>query len=143
MDKSPYESPDATLEDVADIQVPAEIMKKIKNAWIAGIISISITLGLILISISGTSIMGINYTGFVDVVFMCIFTFGIYKNSRTCAVLMLLLFLANKIIMFIEAGTASGVPLALVFLWYYTQGVIGTFQYHAHIKKPPEFSSEA
>ncbi|MBK8185857.1 MAG: hypothetical protein IPK77_00545 [Cellvibrio sp.] len=60
MNENPYEAPKANtvLEAVAD--VPTEIKKKIKNAWIAGLISIAITLIIILISFTGTSIMGIN-----------------------------------------------------------------------------------
>ena len=138
MNENPYEAPKANtvLEAVAD--VPTEIKKKIKNAWIAGLISIAITLIIILISFTGTSIMGINYTGLLDVVLMSIFVFGIYKNSRVCAILMLLLFLVNKILMLIQSGSLGGslpsIPLALLFLWFYTQGVIGTFQYHAYLK---------
>jgi hypothetical protein len=63
-----------------------------------------------------------------------IFTFGIYKKSRVSAILMLVLFAANKVIFWLEAGTASGLPLALVFLWLNTQGVIGAFQYHRLVK---------
>ena len=134
MNQNPYSSPDSTLDESDMLVIPDEVKKKIKNAWIAGLISITITVAITLISVSGDDIMGLNYTSFIDVAFMVVFTFGIYKNSRACAILMLLLFLLNKIIMFIQAGTASGLPLALVFLWYYTQGVIGTFQYHNHIK---------
>ena len=111
--------------------VPEETLKKIKHAWIAGLISIAITVILTLVSMSGTNILGLDATAFIDVFLMVIFTFGIYKNSRTCAVLMLLLFTANKVIMWQEAGTASGLPLALVFFWFYTMGVVGTFQYHS------------
>ena len=116
-------------------EIPEEALKKIKNAWIAGLVSIGLTVVLTLISMSGTDIMGLDAWAFVDVFLMLIFVFGIYKKSRTCAILMLLLFAANKVLMWMEAGVASGLPLALVFLWFYTQGVIGTFQYHSHIKK--------
>lgn len=117
------------------VEIPEEILKKIKNAWVAGLVSIGTTVVFTLISMSGTDIMGLDAWAFVDVFLMLIFVFGIYKKSRTCAVLMLLLFAANKIVMWLEAGTASGLPLALVFLWFYTQGVIGTFQYHSLVKK--------
>lgn len=66
---------------------------------------------------------------------MAIFTFGIYKKSRTCAVLMLLLFAANKVIMWFESGSVSGLPVSLIFLYFYFMGVVGTFQYHKIIKQ--------
>lgn len=134
MEQSPYSTPEANLESSQKVEIPEKIQKKIKYAWIAGLISISVTILLTLISMSGTDIMGLDAWAFVDVAFMIIFVFGIYKKSRVCAILMLCLFSVNKIIMWFEAGTISGLPLALVFIWFYTQGVIGTFQYHRLIK---------
>lgn len=135
MDQNPYESPGSSLDQAASIDVPEEIKKKIKNAWVAGIISIALTIVVTLISLYGTSIMGLGWEAFVDVGLMCIFTYGIYRNSRTCALLMLMFFLLNKIVMFMESGSISGLPIALLFLWFYSQGVIGTFQYRSHVKK--------
>lgn len=53
MNENPYEAPktNMVLETIAE--VPVEIKKKIKNAWIAGLISITITLIIILISFTG------------------------------------------------------------------------------------------
>ncbi|MFB9867078.1 hypothetical protein [Vreelandella sulfidaeris] len=110
-----------------------EALKKIKNAWIAGVVSIAITIAFTFYSMYATEVLGFNAFAFIDVALMGVFTFGIYKKSRVCAVLMLLLFAANKALMAIE-GNASGIIMALVFLWLYIQGVIGTFQYHK-IKK--------
>lgn len=146
MDQSPYTAPESILETESSTEVSKKILQKIKNAWIAGIISITITLVLVFISLSGTDISGIglDYTAFVDITLMVIFTFGIYKKSRTCAILMLLLFAANKIIIWIDTGSLNGLPLAAVFLWFYTQGVIGTFQYQNFLKaRPEEFTQEA
>ena len=140
MDQSPYTTPEATLEIESSTEVPKKILQKIKNAWIAGIISITITLVLVSISLLATDISGIglDYSAFLDITLMAIFTFGTYKKSRTCAILMLLLFAANKIIIWIDTGSVNALPLAMVFLWFYTQGVIGTFQYHSYLKAPSE-----
>ena len=110
-------------------------LKKIKNAWVTGLISITITVVFTLISISGKDILGLDAFAFIDVFLMAIFTFGIYKKSRTCAVLLLLIFVSNKVIMWFESGTARGIPLALVFLYFYIMGIVGTFQYHKIIKQ--------
>jgi serine/threonine-protein kinase len=145
MDQSPYTTPESILEIESSIEVPKKILQKIKNAWIAGIVSITITLVLVFMSLSGTDISGIglDYSAFVDITLMVVFTFGIYKKSRTCAILMLLLFAANKIIIWIDTGALNGLPLAFVFLWFYTQGVIGTFQYQNFLKAPPEEFTQA
>ncbi len=116
------------------VKVPEEILKKIKNAWVAGLISIGVTVAFTMISMTGADILGLDAWAFADVILMFIFVFGIYKKSRTCAILLLLLFIANKALMWLEMGVANGLPLALIFLWFYTQGVIGTFQYHAYLK---------
>lgn len=118
-----------------DQTLELEALKKIKNAWVAGLVSIAITIAFTLYSMYGTELMGLNAFAFIDVVLMGIFTFGIYKGSRVCAILMLLLFAANKALMAM-GGNTSGIIMALVFLWLYIQGVIGTFQYHK-LKKLP------
>ena len=117
------------------IAPPEAILKKIKNAWVAGIISIIITLVFALLALSGANLLGLDAFAFVDIFLMIIFTFGIYKKSRISAILMLALFAANKIFMWLDSGSASGLPLALVFLYFYGQGVLGTFQYHNYMNK--------
>lgn len=133
MNQNPYTPPQSELVKPIDIEVPPGITKKIKNAWVAGLISITITVLLTVISISGNPILGLDATAFIDVGLMSIFVYGIYKNSRVSAILMLLLFLSNKILMWVQSGTLTGLPLAIVFFWFYTQGVVGTIQYHRHV----------
>ena len=127
---NPYKAPEAPLE-VQVVEEPDEkVAKKIKNAWVAGVISASITVVFILISLAGTSLGGINAWSFFDVAVILALSYGIYRKSRTCAVLLFLVFLANKLIMWAGAGNVSGFPLALVFLYFFAQGIMGTFQYH-------------
>jgi hypothetical protein len=57
-------------------------------------------------------------------------SYGVYRKSRVCAVLMLAFFLLNKVIMWMNAGTPNGVVMSLVFFWLFGQGVVGTFEYH-------------
>ena len=129
MNEEGYSIPQAELDKEENKEVPVEILKKIKYAWIAGIISIAVTVVLTLISMSGTDIPGLDAFSFIDVFLMVIFTFGTYKKSRTCAILMLLLFSVNRLIVWFDSGNTIS-PLALVFLWFYTMGVVGTFQFH-------------
>ena len=131
MSDNPYRTPEAALDQPApQIDIPEEITKKIKNCWIAGLISIAITLVFTLIAISGTNILGLNAWSFIDVAILAALTFGVYKKSRVCATLLLVFFVVNKVIMWMEAGTPSGLPMAIVFFWFFGQGVVGTFQFH-------------
>ncbi len=142
MNQKPCDLTQSDLAEDVKVEVPDEIMKKIKNAWVTGLISIGITLASIVSSLFGTTaFFGITFRGGLTFL-MCIFTFGTYKKSRVCAVLMFLLFLADKIITFIIMLMKVdipelwvGLPVGLIFLWFYSLGVVGTFQYHRFIKE--------
>jgi hypothetical protein len=135
MSRNPYAPPGAEVDEVVpDAEVPAPILKKIRNAWVAGIISTVVTLVFTLLAIAGTSIAGITGWQLLDVVLMAGLSYGIYRKSRTCAVLMLVYFLVSKILQVVEGGKPSGIVLALVFFYYYAHGVAATFAYHKHLK---------
>lgn len=110
--------------------ISPDILKKIKNAWIAGLFSGSVTLVVALLAISGNDIFGASAWLFIDVALIFGLTFGIYKKSRTCAILMLIYFIFSKIIVMVEDGKPSGLPVALVIIYFYWHGIVGTFQYH-------------
>lgn len=113
-----------------------DIAKKIKNAWVAGAISGGLTLVVVLIAIfSGKDIAGIDAWSLIDVVFILGFSYGVYRKSRTCAILLFVIFLLSKVITWVDSGRPSGLPLALVFLWYYAQGIVGTFAYHKALRE--------
>lgn len=135
MENNPYAPPTANIElpDTVLI-VPPNILKKIKHAWIACVISGCITLIYSLLAISGKSILGYSAWELVDTAFVFALAFGIYKKSRTCAVLMLVYFIASKIILIEASGKFTGIFLALIFIYCYVQGVIGTFQYHRFLR---------
>jgi serine/threonine-protein kinase len=131
MSTNPYKPTTTNLDVVEpELAVPEDIAKLIKSGWIAGLISIGITMIFILLSIFGTSIMGINAWGLIDVGLMAGLTYGVYRKSRTCAVLLLAFFVLSKIAMWVQAGSPSGWIMALIFAWYFFQGASGTFQYH-------------
>jgi serine/threonine-protein kinase len=113
--------------------VPDEVLKKIKHAWTAGLISAALTLLVTLLAVFGVKMMGFDAWEFLDVAFILGLTYGIYRKSRVCAVLMLVYFLISKIIIFAQSGKPNGIVMAVVFLYYYAQGVAGTFAYHKHV----------
>jgi serine/threonine-protein kinase len=132
----PYQPPSASLElPDADIEPSAGIARKIKGAWVAGLVSAGITLLFVLISLgSGSAIMGINAWAFVDIGIFLGLAYGVYRRSRTCAVLLFLFFLFEKIAMFASAKTLGSVPIAIIFIYLYGRGMVGTFQYHRERK---------
>jgi len=104
--------------------------KAIKNAWGAGIISGVLTLIVTIVAMAGYDFMGFSVWNLLDVAVIAGLTFGIYRKSRTCAVIMLVYFIGSKFLMWAETKSVSGLPMALVFSWYFFQGIRGTFAWH-------------
>jgi serine/threonine-protein kinase len=126
---NPYSAP-VTTSGIQARDVPEEILKKIKHAWVAAVISGCITLVVTLVAMSGTDILGFSAWELIDVALIFGLALGIYKKSRACAVIMFVYFIASKILIMMQTGRPTGVPLALVFAYYFWQGIAGTFAYH-------------
>jgi hypothetical protein len=132
MPLNPYEAPKAPLDMAAVApEVDPQIVNMIQMAWIAGLISVALTVILSVVSIvSGHSVRGIDGYALFDAAVMLGLTFGVYRKSRSCAVLLLAFFLLSKILMWIGAGNVNGLPFALAFMGAFAAGVLGTFKYH-------------
>jgi hypothetical protein len=113
-----------------------QAVEKIRNAWIAGLISGFITLFATLVAATsegGTvNLQGtpISLWNLLDVFLILLFTFGIYMKSRVAAIGMFIYFLASKLLM-LAAGTAlPGALAGIVFLYFYFEGARGAITYH-------------
>ncbi|WP_375328730.1 hypothetical protein [Microcystis sp. BLCC-F210] len=96
---------------------------QIKTAWITGTISGVMTL-------LGTLFLNIPDL-FIDVVLTFGLSFGIYKKSRICAVIMFGYFIFSKILLWeILKGDPLGLIVSIAFIYFFWQGVQGTFAYH-------------
>ena len=116
-------------------------MKHIKYAWVAGVISGSMTLLLILIAASGSTMvaeLGVDWWSLIDVVAIFGLSLGIYKKSRVCALLMFIYFVGSKIILWATMGNVGGVPLAILFGYFFFQGIRATFAYHSLSEQTPQ-----
>lgn len=131
MDSNPYKASTVILDvEERDLEVPPEIAKEIKGAWIAGLVSAGITLVFVGLALMGKALLGVDAWALVDVALMAALSFGVFLKCRTCAILLLALFTLNKILMFMESATVSGLLLTLIFFYFFVQGVVGTFQFH-------------
>lgn len=129
---NPYEAPKASLEPPGGgAEVPQDVLKKIRNGWIAALISGCFTLVIALVAMNGLDITGLGGPElFIDVVLIFALTYGIYRKSRIAATIMLIYFIFSKIVIWQETGRPNGLLVALIFLYFYTQAMIATFQYH-------------
>lgn len=136
MEMNVYEAPKSDVA-AAQVEIPAEISKKIKGGWIAAIISGVMTLAIMLIALNtGTLNNLFDIWTSLDVVLIFALAFGIYKKSRFAATFMFLYFLFSKIWIVSETGNTSGLVMGAVFLYFYFQAMVGTYQYHKLTKEP-------
>lgn len=116
-------------------------LTRIRNAWIAGLISTVVTSFFVALAVSGTSLAGFTAWEAIDVGVTAALTFGIFRKSRICAVLMLIYFTACKVIFLVNTESTSGLAITLAFIWIYVNGVLGTFAYHKHVKQVTGFAT--
>ena len=109
--------------------------KAINNGAIAGCISGFLTLAIALFAIFSNSQTGsIAYFNdpslFFDVAIIFVLAYGIYKKSRTAAVILFIYFLLSKVIISVDTGNTASVGTGLIFLYFYGNAIRGTFNYH-------------
>ena len=129
----------ATIKDQMKMDTQELCEAAIRNGWIAALISLGITLIFGIIGFFAESDNeALNYFLdpwlMVDVVLMAIMAFFIYKKSRTAATLMFVYFVLSKIIQWYELGSLQGLPMALVFIYFYFNAMRGTFLWHSNYK---------
>lgn len=111
-----------------------EAIKATKNGAIAACISGGLTLAIVLFAIysNASNKLGIwnDPSNFFDIVLIFGCAYGIYKKSRFAAVLLFAYFILAKIFIGIEAGKASGIGIALVFLYFFGKAIQGAFSFH-------------
>jgi len=136
METNPYVTPKASVSQNKIIDIPEQIAKKIKRGWIAAIISGLMTMGVMLVAIN-TGVLNSLFDVWtsIDVILIFGLALGIYKKSRIAATTMFLYFLASKIWIIAETGKPGGLVMAMIFLYFYFQAMVGTFQYHNLVKK--------
>ena len=113
----------------------SNIDKKIKHARTAAMVSGTITMAGSITLIMNQAQGGfslLNLLSLVDVLIIFSMAYGIYRKSRTCAVLMFEYFLLSKIFnISISTHVSSGVLITgSIFLFFLFQGITGTFAYH-------------
>ncbi len=115
---------------------------RIRNAWIAGVISASMTLVASLLPLVGISLVGFNLWNLTDFFLIAGLAFGISRRSRTCALLMLVYFVISKIMLISRTGNVASAAVGAIFVYFYFEGVRATFAWHqltkAESPQPPE-----
>ena len=104
--------------------------KAIRDAWIAGLITIVVTIALTLIYASGGGFAHVTLWNWIDIFLLMGLSYGIYRKSSLSATLMLVYYLGSKIILWADESAFIGVPIALIFAYFFWRGIQGTRAYH-------------
>ncbi|WP_077343674.1 hypothetical protein [Pseudocolwellia agarivorans] len=122
------------------ISTPEACLSAIKNGWVAGLISIGLTLLMVLIGMfSNSENATVVYFGdplmFIDLILMLIMVFFIFKKSRVAATSMFIYFLSSKYIQWTDLGEVQGLPMAMIFIALYFNAMRGTYLWHSKFKQ--------
>jgi len=123
----------------------AKALKWIKAGWILGIISTLLTLAITLYSMAGHNLLGFNAWYLIDVGFTLGLTYGIYRRSRACAIIMLIYIIESKVLILPRLDAAS-LPSAIfssgIVIFFYSMAVWGTISYHRLLKQQAAASKD-
>lgn len=101
-----------------------------KQAVGAALFSAVITAALAIASVYGYSVPGfVDVYSLIDVAFLVVLAYGIWKMSRAAAGIALIYFVFSSIVVLTEGGTGS-IVVRMFFLLAYINGIRGTFAYH-------------
>lgn len=104
--------------------------RAIKAAWVMALISAGVSVTLTVVYASGGTIADIDFWNWVDIVVLLGGAVGIYMKSRVSAGAVLIYYTASKLIAWLTAGALIGVPMSLIFIYFFFQGFRGTMAYH-------------
>lgn len=104
-----------------------------KGVWSAAIVA-ELTFALATISVLvSADLRGFSAWSYVDAVIFGLIAWGIYRRSRICSILGLLLFIVEKILQLAESGLGMiGMGIAGFFVVLFVIGIKGTFAYHKY-----------
>lgn len=112
-----------SIVDIATAQKAAK-----QGAWaavfVAAVTTVFSTIGQL-----NNNFMGFDAWSYLDAVLFAIIAFGIFKYSRTAAILGLLLYLLERAVMWAEHG-ARNPFMAFLFIMLFISSIRGTFEYH-------------
>lgn len=112
----------------------------LKGFWACMIVAIVTAIFASLSLVLKKDIASIDSWAYLDAAIFALFAWRIRKMSRIFSVLAVILFIIEKALLAMSQG-AAGLPLAIVLLLFFINGVRGTFSYHK-LTKQAEISPE-
>jgi serine/threonine-protein kinase len=116
----------------------AQAKMRIRNGWIAGVITAAATLFASLLPLLGISLAGFNLWNLTDFALIAGLTLGIARKSRVCALMMLAYFVVSRISLVAQTADIPGAVLGAILAFIFFEGVRGAFAWHqlARVRAP-------
>ncbi|MEZ4513596.1 MAG: hypothetical protein R3C62_17150 [Chloroflexota bacterium] len=104
--------------------------KAIKDAVVVGLIAIVVTVMLTLVYASGAGLAHIDPWNVADLIIMGLLVYGIHRKNRFAATIMPIYYLSVKTVLWVGEHVFIGVPLALIFAYFFVRGAQGAWAYY-------------
>ncbi|VAV96830.1 hypothetical protein MNBD_ALPHA01-796 [hydrothermal vent metagenome] len=99
-------------------------------AYVSGAMTLVITLIARISDATGSFALWNDPWIIIDVVIIFTCAYGMYKQSRSAALVMLIYFIFAKIFITIETGNFSGLIVGLLFSYFFARATYGAFIFH-------------
>ncbi len=111
-----------------------EAEEQIGKAWKAGLAVSILSLLLSMVLFFAGPFMGIPWWAvLIEALMVLGLTYGVRRNSRTCAILLFVLYIADKIPYWTGKGAGGGIYmwiLTFVIAYWFLMAIFGTFAWH-------------
>lgn len=107
-----------------------EAERATRDAAIAGGLALFISLMLTLIYLSGGTFAALDPWNVIEIVALAALPYGVWRKSRVSAVALLVFYIGSKIGLWVNESAIIGLPIALIFGYFFWRGVRGAFAYH-------------
>lgn len=124
-----YRAPQSEIFQGERQQRKLTLLRKIRNGWVAGVAYA--TLNFIMLLINGFQLNSIsNYIQCFEILLIYLLSYGVYKNNRYCAAVLLVFFVVSELIAIATSDKITGVGLIFIFTYFYFHAAIASFKYH-------------
>ena len=104
-----------------------EATRAINDAVRAVWITLGLDIVLTLIYSTGAGLERVAIVNWLHFLIMPLFVIGLRRHSRSAAVALLVYYLGSKLFFWIGETALIGVPIALIFSWFFFRAVRATF----------------
>lgn len=111
-----------------------DALKAMRRGAIAAVVSATVTAGAMVLARAGSGDGLLGYFAdpwmILDVGLMLALAWGVHRRSRTAAVLLLLTFVAARIILALDTGRFPFPLLSLLLIWFFARAIQGAVVWH-------------